>query len=222
MRCEIPLSVRMESYESKEASRIFTPFLPIVVMLDGHDFSSYTKNLDKPFDERMVTTMQDTTKQLVAHVGADIGYTQSDEITLIFINDSDKSQPFLEGRIQKTVSVLASACTIYFNTNALINMPGAHAGKIPMFDCRAFQTPSLTEACNALIWRQQDAKRHSIRSAACSRFSRKECAGKDQEALLCMLSKVGIEWDNYPSKFKYGTWFGKESLISKESSSKLI
>ena len=214
MRCEISLNARMKSYENKETSRRFTSSLPIVTRLDGRSFGSYTKHLDKPFDERMITSMQETTRQLVEHTGADIGYTQSDEITLVFVNDSSKSQSFFNGKIQKMVSVLASACTVYFNKNALFEMPGAHAGKFPMFDCRAFQTPNLMEAYNALIWRQQYAKRNSIQSSARSRFSHKECAGKDQTQLLDMLSEKGIDWNTYPTKFKYGTWFGKKRVVT--------
>ena len=215
------LGDRMKLYEGKEAFRMFMPLLPIVARLDGRSFSTYTKRFDRPFDARMTSTMQATTKKLIEHTGADIGYTQSDEITLVFMNDSNKSQPFFNGKIQKMVSILASACTIYFNDYAGSFMPGAHAGKFPMFDCRVYQTPTLMEAYNALIWRQQDAKRNSIQSLARTRFSHIQCHGEDQAKLLEMLSEKGVDWHTYPSKFKYGTFFGKKRVVKGYSKDEL-
>ncbi len=43
-----------------------------------------------------------------------VGYTQSDEISLILYSDKIGSQVFFDGKVQKLVSVLASMATLFF------------------------------------------------------------------------------------------------------------
>ena len=53
----------------------------IIIRLDGHGFSKFTKGFKKPFDEILHRAMVETTKDLVKEFQAVSGYTQSDEIT---------------------------------------------------------------------------------------------------------------------------------------------
>lgn len=54
----------------------------------------------------MSSAMIDTTKYLIEQTQANIGYTQSDEITIAFRND-DVNVPFMySGRVQKCVRYL--------------------------------------------------------------------------------------------------------------------
>ncbi len=80
---EESLGTRLKGYE-REFERRIEPTDFIVVRIDGHKFSKYTKGMRKPFDEILSTTMVKTTEALVEEFGAVTGYTQSDEITLIF------------------------------------------------------------------------------------------------------------------------------------------
>ena len=106
---------RMNLLEGQESDRKFLPLLPICIRLDGKSFHKFTKELQRPFDLRMINLMQEVTKFLVAETGAKIGYTQSDEISLILYSDRYESQTFFNGRIQKLVSVICSMCTAKFN-----------------------------------------------------------------------------------------------------------
>ena len=78
---------RMKMYEGIEASRILMPGLPICVRLDGRAFHTFTRGLNRPYDERLSRMMIETTKRLVEDTHALIGYTQSDEISLILVNE---------------------------------------------------------------------------------------------------------------------------------------
>lgn len=78
---------RLKSYEGVEADRRGMPFLPLCIRLDGKGFSKWTAKLRRPFDERLSTLMKDVTKHLVAVTNARIGYTQSDEISLVLMQD---------------------------------------------------------------------------------------------------------------------------------------
>ena len=57
---------------------------PVCIRIDGKAFHSFTKGFEKPFDEVLIQSMEDTMKYLCENVqGVILGYHQSDEITLI-------------------------------------------------------------------------------------------------------------------------------------------
>ncbi|TPX72816.1 hypothetical protein SpCBS45565_g00114 [Spizellomyces sp. 'palustris'] len=57
---------------------------PFIIRLDGVSFRMFTKGLRKPFDERLTDALIDTTKDLICRFNAVLGYSQSDEISLVF------------------------------------------------------------------------------------------------------------------------------------------
>jgi len=195
---------RMKLYERTEASRRFMPLLPVVARLDGKCFSNLTRSLNRPFDEDFIMFMQMTTKGLVEDSNACIGYTQSDEITLVFYSDDSKSQIYFDGKIQKMVSVLASMCTAKFNSIKQGFRPIESEG---LFDCRVWQLPNKVEAVNAVLWRESDATKNSISMAAPSVYSHKELHLKNATQMQDMLHAKGINWNEYPDHFKRGTYY---------------
>jgi len=80
-----------KSHESK------IPFYKhVVIRVDGHHFSSFTKGLIKPFDNSFHLAMVETSKNLLSRFSASTVYTQSDEITLIIPATYKKSGKSLE------------------------------------------------------------------------------------------------------------------------------
>ena len=143
----------------------------LVVRLDGKRFSKFTKSLKKPFDEKLSYCMVETTKYLMETYQAIIGYTQSDEITLIFKSDLlmnggklDTSLPF-SGREQKICSIFAAGCTVKFNMLISENLP-EKLSEMPIFDCRAFPVSTKELAILCVGYRQIDALKNSISMAA--------------------------------------------------------
>ncbi|TPX55398.1 hypothetical protein PhCBS80983_g05344 [Powellomyces hirtus] len=57
---------------------------PFVIRLDGVAFSTFTKGIVKPFDFRLTDALVETTKDLVQRFCPVLGYSQSDEISLVF------------------------------------------------------------------------------------------------------------------------------------------
>jgi len=202
---------RMKEYEMAEAGRKFTKLLPIVARLDGKCFSKFTKGLDRPYDKRMSDLMVATTKYLVEETGAVMGYTQSDEITLAWYSDSRKSQIYYDGRIQKMTSDLSAAASVYFNSRLKDFIP-EKSNKLPRFDARVWQSPTLCEAANAFLWREQDAAKNSISMAASEYYSHKALQGKTGSEKQDMLHEKGINWNDYPAFFKRGTFVQKASV----------
>ena len=59
------LGDRMKVYESAEAGRRLMDQLPICARIDGKGFSKFTRELKRPYDERLSQLMVATTVHLV-------------------------------------------------------------------------------------------------------------------------------------------------------------
>lgn len=204
----------MKLYEGYETNRAFLPLLPIMVRLDGKSFHTFTGNLKRPYDERLSALMKETTRQLVIFSSAKIGYTQSDEISLVLYSDNMDSQVFFDGSIFKTTSVLASFVSVTFNKLLPQYLP-EKVKETPLFDCRAWTVPNKEEAANCLIWRELDATRNSISMAAQSYYSHKQLFGKNSDEQQEMLFSAGVNWNDYPVFFKRGVYFQRRKVIRK-------
>jgi tRNA(His) guanylyltransferase len=206
---------RMKAYEFQETARVLNKSLPIYVRIDGRSFSKFTKNMHRPYDIRMSSSMINTTKRLVKETNALMGYTQSDEISLVYLWDKPETDVFFGGKVQKLTSILASMTTAIFNRELLYNFGEFNDGrdlldKIPHFDARVFNLPSKTEAANAFLWRAMDARKNAISMAAFSMFSPKQLHGKDQVDMKLMMLDKGIDFEcHYPDFFKKGSFVRK-------------
>ena len=202
------LGDRMKSYEAAETSRRLMPLLPAYVRLDGRSFTRFTKDMDKPFDRDMVAVMVETTKRLVHETDACLGYTQSDEISLVLYRDQFKSQHIFDGKLFKMTSVLAGMASTIFLMQYMIKFKDSLPTPLPVFDCRVFNLPNKAEAANMILWREQDATKNAITSAARydGGFSHKAILGKNGAEKQEMLMEKGINFNDYPTYFKRGTF----------------
>ncbi len=203
------LGDRMKEYEGIEANRKLIPLLPIMVRLDGRSFHNFTRGMKRPFDETMAKMMGETTKFLVDKTNASIGYTQSDEISLVIFSETLKSQTFFNGKIFKLVSTLAALASVKFYEQVTIHMP-ERAKMFPTFDCRVWNVPNLEEAANTILWRENDAVKNSISMAAQHYYSKNELHGKNSKQKQEMLFEKGVNWNDYPVYFKRGQYFCKQ------------
>ncbi|MFA5048364.1 MAG: tRNA(His) guanylyltransferase Thg1 family protein [Patescibacteria group bacterium] len=220
------LSTRMKSYEEVYNYKLL-PRAPIIARLDGKGFHNFTKNLklDKPFDQKFSTWMSETVATIASNIqGCMIGYTQSDEITLVIRTDqSEETTPWFDNRILKMNSILASMATASFMRSMLDTM---EKPPVAYFDCRIGAMPNMTEVVNNLIWRQQDCVKNSISSAAYYEIGKKIGRGTARKALHKLNSKerqeilfqeTGINWSTYKEEFKNGiVTFRKEIEVETE------
>lgn len=224
------LGDRMKNYYENRAKTYLVRRMPVIVRLDGKAFHTFTRGFDKPFDKVLMKAMQETTLKLCQNIqGCVLGYTQSDEITLVLVDYNDiNTDAWFDYSVQKMCSVAASMCTLYFNhkfidayaewfTNAYSNVEvseDAHKlnkvyekaiEKGAMFDARVFNIP-VEEVTNCVLWRQQDATRNSISSLAQSKFSSRELHGKNSSQMQDMLMEnFSINWNNLTIPEKRGT-----------------
>lgn len=111
------LGKRMKTfYEEIPKTRLMRR-VPVAIRIDGKAFHTFTKGFQKPFDEVLIESMQDTMKYLCENIqGCVLGYTQSDEITLILIDYKKlTSSAWFDYEVQKVCSIAASMATIAFN-----------------------------------------------------------------------------------------------------------
>lgn len=206
------LGDRMKFFESQETNRVFMPTLPTLARLDGRSFHTFTKGMKRPYDETMHNMMVETTKYLVHNTSAIIGYTQSDEITLMWHNDNPNSQIFFNGKVIKMVSALAASSSVKFNQLVAQHYP-QYSERMPTFDARVWQVPNIDEAMNVFLWRERDCTKNSISMAAQSMFSQKQLHGKHGNDMLdMMLNEKGINWNDYPSWCKRGSYVKKVNV----------
>lgn len=220
------LGTRMkEFYEGVPKTRLVRR-MPVAIRIDGKAFHTFTRGFQKPFDEILVKSMQDTMKYLCENIqGCVLGYTQSDEITLILVDYQNlNSCAWFDYEVQKMCSIAASMATMAFNKfftknvnyfemtheyddtineycTTLVNA----AEKGAMFDARVFNIPK-EEVCNLIYWRQLDATRNSIQMVGQANFSHKELQNKSCNMIQEMLFvEKGINWNDYPTHLKRGS-----------------
>ena len=220
------LGTRMkEFYESVPKTRLVRR-MPVAIRLDGKAFHTFTRGFEKPFDEVLGKSMRETMKYLCENIqGCVLGYTQSDEITLILVDyQSLNSCAWFDYEVQKMCSIAASMATMAFNKFFTKNvnyfeMTHEHddtineycttlvnaAEKGAMFDARCFNIPK-EEVCNLIYWRQLDATRNSIQMVGQANFSHKELQKKSCNMIQEMLfAEKGINWNDYPTHLKRGS-----------------
>lgn len=223
------LGKRMKEYEYVTRTHL-TRRTPVIIRIDGKAFHTFTRGFQRPFDSVLVATMQDTMEYLCENIqGCVLGYTQSDEITLVLVDYKKlETAAWFDYNIQKCVSVAASMATLAFNhffhrycqkwyadyieTKETTDADDKYCEALSkaldsgaMFDARVFNIPK-EEVCNCLLWRQLDAIRNSIQMVGQSQFSHSELHGKSCNEIQEMLfSQRGINWNNYPVYLKRGS-----------------
>ena len=234
------LAKRMKDYESVSKTKLMRR-CPVILRLDGKAFHSFTRGFKRPFDNILVESMQETMKYLCENIqGCVLGYTQSDEITLVLIDYQKlNSAAWFYYRTDKMCSIAASMATMAFNkafaknvkeydmewkcslTPQCVEIQKAHYDYInilnkavekgAMFDCRCFNI-SKEEVTNAIYWRQLDATRNSIQMVGQANFSHTELHEKNQNDIQDMLMlQKGINWNDFPTHLKRGSCCIKET-----------
>jgi tRNA(His) guanylyltransferase len=206
------LGNRMKDYESQTSSLKLIKRLPVVARLDGRSFSKFTKGLKRPYDKRLSDLMIKTAEFLVSETNANCAYTQSDEISLVWYSDEYDSQMIFNGKIMKVVSTLSALATAFFNKNLNDYIP-EKSESLPTFDCRVFNVPSLDESVNCILWREMDATKNSISMAASDLYTHNQLHKKHGGEMQEMLFQKGINWNDYPSFFKMGTYIQRKRVV---------
>lgn len=220
------LGTRMKTYYEEVPKFRLYRRTPVAIRIDGKAFHTFTRGFKKPFDEILIKSMQQTMLYLCENIqGCVLGYTQSDEITLILQDYKTlTTSAWFDYEIQKICSISASMATMAFNkffeqnvydenplgsVNSenceLINTYINAIKKGAMFDARCFNIPK-EEVTNLIFWRQLDAARNSVQMVGQAYFSHKELQNKSCSDIQDMLmEKYNINWNDFPTTQKRGS-----------------
>ena len=223
------LGIRMKEYYEQIPKTKLMRRTPVAIRLDGKAFHTFTRGFQKPFDEILVKSMQETMKYLCENIqGCVLGYMQSDEITLILVDYKNlNSAAWFGYETQKMCSIAASMATMKFNKafennvfelgDTIMEMQDLDIEKNylealyksiekgAMFDARVFNIPK-EEVTNLIYWRQLDATRNSIQMVGQAHFSHKELQNKSCNMIQDMLmTQKGINWNDIPTHLKRGS-----------------
>ena len=203
------LAVRMKEYEFTTTNRLLMQQLPVYARVDLRAGHTFCRSLDKPFDNDFVSVMQKTCAHLVEETNAVVGFVESDEISLAWLEPS--KVPF-ETRLFKLESVLAAMATSAFTLYGLETKLADRIKKMmPHFDCRVCQLPTLDELANMFLWRQQDCVKNSITMVALSKFSHNQLQGKNSIDKINMLVDTGLDYyKDIPEHLRLGSFFRRE------------
>jgi tRNA(His) guanylyltransferase len=157
------LDRKMRIYETA-ADICVLPEIFMVARVDGRGFTRLTKEVypfEAPFDPRFRDYMVSTTEHLM-QCGFNIlyGYTQSDEISLLFHAREDA----YNRKMRKYNSILAGEASAKFSLLL---------GGIAAFDCRVSQLPTVDLVVDYFRWRNEDAHRNAL-NAHCYWLLRKK------------------------------------------------
>lgn len=111
------LGVRMKTFYEQIPKTKLMRRCPVAIRIDGKAFHTFTRGFQKPFDEVLIKSMQETMKYLCENIqGCVLGYTQSDEITLILVDYKKlTSSAWFDYEVQKICSIATSMATMAFN-----------------------------------------------------------------------------------------------------------
>jgi tRNA(His) 5'-end guanylyltransferase len=180
------------------------PGIYMVARIDGRSFSRLTKDTYKftaPFDERFRDHMVETVKHLmVCGFTVVYGYTESDEISLLF----DLKEDVFSRKHRKYNSILASEAAAKFTS--LLGGPAA-------FDCRLCELPNQELVVDYFRWRAADAHRNAL-NAHCywrlrqDNFSQQAATQKLESMTTAkkneLLFSYGINFNDLPAWQKRG------------------
>ena len=147
------LDRRMRTFETAHDHCVL-PGIHMVARIDGRSFSQLTRvsqKFEAPYDLRFRDCMVATLVHLVGSCGFSVlyGYTQSDELSLLFRVDES-----LFGRkLRKYLSVLAGEASAKFSLEL---------GALGAFDARISQFPRTEDVVDYFRWRHEDATRNAL------------------------------------------------------------
>lgn len=170
-----------------------------IIRVDGRAFHTWTRGMERPYDKGLMAAMDEVALALCKECsGAQIGYVQSDEISILLTDFSkDDTAAWFDNNLQKLCSISASISTAIFNAQW-------SGKKLAQFDSRVFQIPDPTEVENYFIARQKDAVRNSVAMLAQHYCSHTELHKVSVERMHDKIHEKGDNWNNHPVRFKHG------------------
>ena len=173
------LDSKMRVFETAHDHSVL-PAMFLVARIDGRNFTRLTKEIhkfDAPYDVRFRDLMIQTTAHLMnCGFKTVYGYTQSDEISLLF----SPGITTFGRKVRKYNSVLAGEASAKFSL--LLQ-------DLACFDCRISELPNVELVVDYFRWRNEDAHRNAL-NAHCYWLLRKD--GQTVQQATAALNRLSV------------------------------
>lgn len=229
----------MKKLESESCSCQLSNDKPIIFRLDGHKFSSFTRGFRKPYDNIIHEAMIETAKDIMNEYSfITTSYIMSDEITLYVPRTLTKTNELIDlpfgGRLMKTCTLLSGVASSRFNyhlRNIVQNLGEQEIQSIEkqtwekikqksqsgtaFFDARGHNIDTDIDAFYNILWRSEyDCQRNSKTNLGHSFYSAKQLHRlKSDEIIEKLKREKNIDWNTYPSSYKWGTTIKKKRVF---------
>lgn len=197
------LDRRMRVFETAHDHCVL-PGIHMVARIDGRSFSHLTRvaqAFDAPYDVRFRDMMVETLTHVMGCGFSTLyGYTQSDEMNVLFRRD----EAGFGRKLRKLDSILAGEAS--GKLSLLLGTPAA-------FDCRISQLPTEDDVVDYFRWRHEDAHRNALnahcywllrRQGRTDHEATKELSGVSVAGRNELLFRNGINFNDIPSWEKRG------------------
>lgn len=214
------LKDRIESYYNSTDYHLLNR-VPLVISVNGRNFSKVTSLIDKPYCEKFTDSMLSTAIKLCSEIeGTVFAYHYNDEIVIIARNDQHtETMPWHNNRIQKICSVVSSIATLHFNNvSSSLNLLGD-----ALFTTQIFVVPNVAEAINTFVYKQQQNFHIAVHSACIyellkthdKNFIKDTLTGLSLDEKIDLLhQECGINFNKYPIIFRRGAAVYKVPKLS--------
>ena len=183
--------------------------IPIYARLDGKGFSKFTKGMKRPFDLEFREMMIAVCEELTKRIQANIAYTQSDEISLYWVNNTISNNDMnFSGRKSKWIGELAGLATAAFMKECHKRFP-EKVDMLPRFDARLFQATE-EQVVDCFLWRQMDCIKNAISMVSEVHIPKKELHGMSTKKRLARLTELGHDFNSFDEHFRLGVFVSKQ------------
>jgi tRNA(His) 5'-end guanylyltransferase len=216
-----PIKLELKQDENKYDVIINEKY--ILIRIDGHNFSKFTKGFKEPFDDLLLDIRIETAKNLIAKFNAATVYTQSDEFTLVIPHENNKTNKHIfNGRVNKLSSLVAAYASVKFNQHLFekISDRPELENKVfqAIFDGRTWGVDEDIKILSSILDRVRDAEKNSKSMFARAYCTHSELMNKNAlEQITYCKEKTGNDWNGIKNDFKYGTFIKKEKFLKENS-----
>ena len=198
-------------------NKTLTAFKPIIITLNGVGFyKKLNQKLQKPFDSKFNKLMNETLIYLLENLPyTKVGYTWRYEMNIIInIPTFFNLNALWKRDVSKIQSIVASMASTFFTREYHKLFQTEDNTMLFEFDCQTWNTHTVEDAYNWLVYRQEECIDNSIKRVARFFLTTQEMKAKTSEELIkYLIEHYNTNWNHEKVDNKFGRIFIKEKVI---------
>lgn len=197
--------------------RTLSAYKPIIITLNGVGFyKKLNHKLQKPFDSKFNKLMNKTLIYLLENLPyTKVGYTWRYEMNIIInIPTYFNTNALWKRNTSKIQSIVALMASTFFTREYHKQYQTEDDTTLFDFDCQTWNTHTIEDAYNWLVYRQEENMDNSIKRFARFFLTTEEMKGKSSEELIkYLIVQYNTNWNYEKADNKLGRVFIKQNVI---------